>query len=198
MKNTPDRIMDVAQKMILHEGFHGVSVDRIIEAASVSKGTFFYHFKSKDSLAVLLLQRFLGEMGHYIEALIFEARTQAQAPDDILLYFLEHFPTKFYEHTGSHGCLLNAFAFQLAQEIPEVHEICAQALNGWTAQFTPMLDAALRHNEVSPSKAEALSLMMFCLMEGAVIRDRISETKELEQQYALFVDYLRLLMNKPR
>lgn len=196
MKNTPDRIMDVAQKMILREGFHGVSVDRIIEAAGVSKGTFFYHFKSKDSLAVTMLTRFMGEVGNHIESLMFESRTQAQEPDEIFLYFIEHFAQKFYENLGLDGCLLNAFAYQLAQEVPEIHEICSSTIRGWAQNFTPVIENALNHNEAPAEKAEGLAMMMFCLMEGAIIKDRIEPSDELHRQFSLFADYFRCIIKK--
>ncbi|VUD64852.1 putative HTH-type transcriptional regulator YxaF [Thalassocella blandensis] len=196
VKNTPEKIMDVAQKLILREGFHGVSVDKIIEQAGVSKGTFFYHFKSKDTLAVTLLKRFLGEVNTYIEALEYESRTQAQDPAGIFFYFLEHFPQKFYQYTGVDGCLLNAFAYQLAQEIPEIHEICLGAVKGWKQFFTPMIERALEQYDAPKAMAEDFASMMFCLMEGAVICDRIDPSDALIRQFAMFAEYFRLVTIK--
>lgn len=196
VKNTPEKIMDVAQKLILREGFHGVSVDKIIEQTGVSKGTFFYHFKSKDTLAVTLLQRFLGEVNNYIEALEYESRTKAQDPAGIFFYFLEHFPQRFQQYTGVDGCLLNAFAYQLAQEIPEIHDICLTALNGWREFFTPMIERALVQYDAPKEQAEDFANMMFCLMEGAVICDRISPNDTLTKQFTMFADYFRMVTIK--
>src|SRR5690606_20148494 len=148
-------------------------VDKIIERAGVSKGTFFYHFKSKDSLAVRLLQRFLEQQGEYIEGLMYEARVQKQEPADIFLYFIDLYPQRFYNNTGINGCLLNAFAYQLAQEIPEIHEICQKAVKGWIDFFTPVIERAMAQSDVPQERARDFASMLFCLMEGAVIADRI-------------------------
>ncbi len=197
MKSTPERIMDVAQTLILREGFHGVSVDSIIEETGVSKGTFFYHFKSKNALAVQLLRRFVEHQGSHIRALHERARAECEDPLSELLYFVKAFPGCFAEATrGSNGCLLNAFAYQLAQEIPEINDICQSALKGWNTYFTQLIEPALAQAKVAPEKAPELAKMMFCLMEGAVITNRIFSGDELATQFGLFSEYLQLLCEK--
>jgi TetR/AcrR family transcriptional repressor of nem operon len=44
---TRTAIMDAAQGLILQQGFAATSIDEIIERTGVTKGAFFYHFKSK-------------------------------------------------------------------------------------------------------------------------------------------------------
>lgn len=45
-----DHILETACKLFLTEGFHKVSVDRIVSAACVSKPTLYAHFKDKNDL----------------------------------------------------------------------------------------------------------------------------------------------------
>lgn len=47
---TKKRIYENAVELIAVRGFNNVSVDDIVEAAGVSKGTFYVHYKSKYSL----------------------------------------------------------------------------------------------------------------------------------------------------
>jgi AcrR family transcriptional regulator len=48
--------MDAAAKMIAERGYVGASVDSIVQAAGLSKGTFYWHFKSKEELFLALIE----------------------------------------------------------------------------------------------------------------------------------------------
>ncbi|MCG8100497.1 MAG: TetR/AcrR family transcriptional regulator, partial [Candidatus Thiodiazotropha taylori] len=58
---TRNKIMDVAQQMVLNVGLTGTSVDKVIDEAGVTKGTFFYHFKTKHDLAAALIERYADQ-----------------------------------------------------------------------------------------------------------------------------------------
>jgi hypothetical protein len=44
-----------ADSVILHEGFSGSSIDDIIDRASITRGSFIYHFDAKPGLAEALM-----------------------------------------------------------------------------------------------------------------------------------------------
>lgn len=43
-------LLQISYKMFLARGYENTSVDGIIEEAGIAKGTFYYHFKSKEQL----------------------------------------------------------------------------------------------------------------------------------------------------
>lgn len=47
---TSERIIDCALELFKQKGFDNVTVNDICNAANITKGTFYYHFKSKDDL----------------------------------------------------------------------------------------------------------------------------------------------------
>lgn len=55
---TRQRIFETARRLIMEHGFENVSVDSIVEAAGVAKGSFYVHFESKDALAVDLVNEY--------------------------------------------------------------------------------------------------------------------------------------------
>ena len=54
---TKEKILDMAQELILQKGFSGSSIDEIIEKSDITKGGFFYHFSGKNDLACSLMKR---------------------------------------------------------------------------------------------------------------------------------------------
>ena len=48
-------ILEAARHLASTEGPMGMTIDRVIEAAQISKGGFFYHFASKDEMVTALV-----------------------------------------------------------------------------------------------------------------------------------------------
>src|SRR5580692_12527778 len=51
------RILEVARSMIVHDGYHGLSMDRIAEALEYSKGTIYQHFSCKEDILMALVNQ---------------------------------------------------------------------------------------------------------------------------------------------
>lgn len=54
-----EELMDAAERLFLQKGIAATSVDDIVAAADVAKGTFYLHFDSKETLLLALQQRFV-------------------------------------------------------------------------------------------------------------------------------------------
>jgi AcrR family transcriptional regulator len=51
------RILELARSMIVQDGYHGLSMDRIAEALEYSKGTIYQHFSCKEEILVALVNQ---------------------------------------------------------------------------------------------------------------------------------------------
>ncbi|HWL23097.1 MAG TPA: TetR/AcrR family transcriptional regulator [Ureibacillus sp.] len=49
-QSVKERIIETALDLFQQKGYHGVTIDEIVEKANTSKGGFYHNFKSKDSL----------------------------------------------------------------------------------------------------------------------------------------------------
>ncbi len=52
-----ERILEVAHAMIVRDGYHGLSMDRIAEALEYSKGTIYQHFSCKEEILMALVNQ---------------------------------------------------------------------------------------------------------------------------------------------
>jgi AcrR family transcriptional regulator len=67
---TRQEILTAASKFFQERGFDETSVDDIAEAADVAKGTFYYHFKSKDDVLIGLSMIYLNKLSASIDQLL--------------------------------------------------------------------------------------------------------------------------------
>ena len=61
-EETKNKIYKSAEQLFSKYGFENVSVDSIVEIAGVSKGSFYVHFDSKDSLIVALISDYVNKL----------------------------------------------------------------------------------------------------------------------------------------
>lgn len=191
--NAQSRILEAAECLMLQEGFHSVSVDRIIASAGVSKGSFFYHFPTKDSLPAALLERFLNRQGGAMAELMAEAEA-IQDPLARACKVIEGLPPLFtHALQGAPGCVMAAFSYQLTQDFPELKNISRAAIDGWRRHFGELL-APLTQNRPALPNGEALAEHLLCCLQGASVLARIkgdpSALAEAAQQFNLYLTCL--------
>jgi len=57
-----EAILDAAQELIAEEGYHGLRMDAVAEAAELSKGTLYLYFGNKDALCAAVAIRLLDTL----------------------------------------------------------------------------------------------------------------------------------------
>ena len=57
MQDREQRILELARVMIVREGYHGLSMDRIAEEMEYSKGTIYQHFSCKEDILMALVNQ---------------------------------------------------------------------------------------------------------------------------------------------
>ncbi len=67
MERTRRGILQAAEDLFLAEGFLGVNMDRVAEAAAVSKQTVYAHFQSKEALFLAFVHALTGMAGDKLQ-----------------------------------------------------------------------------------------------------------------------------------
>lgn len=78
------RILDTADVLFYADGIRGVGVDRIIATASVTKATFYKHFRAKDNLILAYISGRHASVRANLETLIADAPDARTALDRIV------------------------------------------------------------------------------------------------------------------
>ena len=74
-KLTRDRIIDKADQLFYEQGFEHTSFAQLEEALGISRGNFYYHFKTKDELLEAVISYRLGRTSSMLESWEIEGAT---------------------------------------------------------------------------------------------------------------------------
>lgn len=168
--DTRSKILNTAQDLMLRDGYHGVTVDRIIADAGISKGSFFYHFASKDVLPAALLERFLAQQGEKIRQAFARAETLELEPLAKALYVVDAMVVIFSGEKEQPGCFMAAFSYQLIEEFPKLRDISRDALTGWGQTFGELFEPLCKADR---AMADELATHFMALLQGANVIARV-------------------------
>lgn len=90
-KPLKDRIIETSLRLFEKQGFHGVTVNRIVEECGTSKGGFYHNFKSKDELLYVIHDYFIT----YVLTKAKEAEDDYHTPIDKLCAITRSFVKVF-------------------------------------------------------------------------------------------------------
>jgi len=154
---------------MLSKGYPATSVDEVCEAAEVSKGSFYHHFKSKQELAMAVLGHHMDGAKEVLEAgLDLEGLQGARRA----IGYVKHVE-EGAEDLWCDGCLIGSFALEIAETNPElrakVSEIFIGLADHFEQVFTPL--CVERSASTAPSPRE-LAEQFIMVIEGGVVLSR--------------------------
>lgn len=93
-RETKNRIFQAAKEILKKEGYDALSIKNICEAAGVSNGSFYHHFKTKDDLLSYYIEEQPSVSADYPEV----PRNASEAKHAVILVYLNY--VKYCEELG--------------------------------------------------------------------------------------------------
>lgn len=69
-KDLSNKILEIGKNLLVHKGYHGMSMREISDALGVSKAALYYHFKDKEDFFLAILKIYLDEMSKTLDQLL--------------------------------------------------------------------------------------------------------------------------------
>lgn len=167
MAENRQKILHEAGKLFREKGFDAVSVAEIMQAAGLTHGGFYGHFKSKDDL---------------IDQALVHAMT---APDQTLpplASFVETYLSAQHRDERGQGCVIAGLSSEVLRQGPEARRAMAEGVQAqitrMEAQSAASGEAARRREAVASISALVGALILSRVTDGTPLSDEIlSETR---------------------
>ena len=189
-----ERILDAAHDLIYRNGFKGVSMDAIAEAAGVKKANLFHYYPTKDALGLAVFDYAIrGFQERWAEKL--------KADGDPVDMVDELFAgTK--SGMEQRGCCGGCFIGNLAQELSDSNEKFRQRFSDHFQSWQRLLSTYFARHQAAgtfgpgfdPQSAASAVLSLF---EGALLFAKATrQTSPLENGRQMATQYLAMLKAK--
>lgn len=189
--NSRTAILEASYSLMLAQGYAATSVDDICRQAGVSKGSFYHFFPTKQDCALAMIDHHMLEAEQTIQAGL---DLEGLDPSDAAIAYVEHIES-LSEVMFENGCLIGAFALELAETHPELREQVSTVFRGTTAEFekvlAPLCEASTQSD--TPTPRELAEQMMSVIEGGVVLSKAHNDRRYVSQSLRLFRKYLGTL-----
>jgi TetR/AcrR family transcriptional repressor of nem operon len=151
------RIVAVASNLFREKGFNGIGVADIMQAADLTHGGFYGHFKSKDDLAVEACQAAMAK-----SASVWTQRV-ADAPDRPLEALYKEYLAPRKRDDAGHGCCFAVLGADAARRGKPVRAAFAAGLTSLTdilMKFVPGASKAARRRKAFAAMSQLVGAMV--------------------------------------
>lgn len=192
---TRNKILNASRALVLENGYAGTTVDMILDKTGITKGAFFYHFKSKTDLAVALINDYAkndrAEMEH--------AKHEVEAVKDPLEQLLR-FVQFFIDMPPAppdvpNGCLYASYSYEANHFNPEIRTTIKESILLWRETFTLLLQNTLaKYKPNIAVDTKTLADQFTVIFEGGFVISKILDNESvITEQLQHLKNYFELL-----
>jgi len=166
INDTKTEILDVALDLIQRQSLSGVSFQALADLIGIKKGSMYYHFPSKDDLAIAVITRAGDELKAAFESGLHKS------PLDRLRYFFKIYKTHI--GAGKSICPGAAFVGEWDQLSPSVQDGVTRLLTIQANGVEAIIKDGIDENTfvTHGNSAKQLALWVVSSIQGALLTSR--------------------------
>lgn len=168
---TREKILDSAAEIIHRKGFGATSINDLLGATGLKKGSLYFHFSSKDDIGLAILEKARAEFLVFLDTALSGA-----TPGERLDNFLDKV-MKTHKRTGFvGGCIFGNTALEMGDTESGFAGFIEKVFGEWLERLRTVVAAAQDSGEVaSDLSADVLAGHMVAAIEGGIMLARLKK-----------------------
>ena len=176
---THRQILDTGYKLIVSKGFSNVGLSKILKAAGVPKGSFYYYFASKEQFGEELIKNYFREYLADLDEL-FQAGDRS-AYERLLDYWQRWITTQ------SDACIeQKCLVVKLSAEVADLSEPMRLALLNGSSQvierIAECIEAGIRDGSIATMDALPTAELLYNMWLGASLMSKLHRSADALQR----------------
>ena len=180
------KLLDASLDVIRAKGYSATRIEDVCEAAGLTKGSFFHHFKSKEDLALAAADHFAAMADAGFAAAPYQ---HVADPLDRLLGYVDFRIAMLQGALPDYTCLFGTMVQEVYDTHPAIRAACDTHMSAHSADVARIVaEAKRRYAPEAPWTADGLSLLIQATIQGAFI---LAKAKQGPQVAAECLRHLR-------
>ncbi len=185
-----DYLLEKGMGILWCKGYNGTSVNDIVKAAGIPKGSFYFYFDSKEDFAVKAIEVYFGQQFTPAREILLNTNV---SPKQRLLDFYGYRTKMLKEELNCKmGCLASNLGSEMAEHSERIRTIIVEKEKMIHAQITSVIQEAQDCGEIDSSSNPADIVAFFeDAGKGAMI-----SMKEMQSSYPIdnFMNMIKVML----
>ncbi|WP_237274431.1 TetR/AcrR family transcriptional regulator [Tenacibaculum ovolyticum] len=182
---TIDNILEIGTDLILKNGYNNVGLNKILEAADIPKGSFYYYFKNKEDFGIQVIKYYSENSLIFLRSYLTDS---SKNPKERLLIFFSDMQNIYTDKDYREGCLLGNCSLELSDVSDAFSSSVAAELDKWQDCFIQCIQEGQNLGVIKNKESAAvLSDFVLTAWEGALLRMKSSKNSN---SITNFINYL--------
>lgn len=161
--NTKQIIIDSTLELIATRDVNEISLADIASAANITKGTLFYHYKSKDLIFIDITYEYLRGLASRFEEWVNNAQKDTSLPR--MAKYIVDFGARFDQRSKVHIYLVN-------KALSDSQHLCELFRNTYI-EWRDSIKKYVTERIDDPEKAEDFANLLLIIVDGLIVQDLI-------------------------
>lgn len=167
---TRERIKQASLGLFHQKGYKNTTISHVLEDSGIKKGTFYFHYPSKEKLAVEVLNRAITTYNEAIDSAVMH-----ESPSEQILDMIAAIVNYHLEDNTTKGCIFGNMALEMGKNGTEVADFVEKVFEKWIARFEGIIIQAVEQKEIElKESAQAFARTILALIQGGLLLSKIS------------------------
>lgn len=161
------KLLDAAIRVVRTKGYSATRIEDVCAEAGVTKGSFFYHFKSKDDLALAAVEHWKSSAGELFANAPYHL---AADPLDRVLAYVDFRKTILTGELREFTCFAGTLVQETYATNAQLRAACESSICGHAKTLEADFEAAMqKYGVIDEVTAASLARHTQCVIQGAFI-----------------------------
>lgn len=170
-ESTREKILVSARELFNTKGFSATTINDLVQATGMQKGSLYFHFAGKDDIARAVLSEATREFMDFLSA--------ALAGDNPGASLEQFFRCALEKHLASGfvgGCLFGNTALEMSDSDPDFAAAIAKVFDQWSDKVAIVVAGAQQSGQIRTDiSSEALANHIIATIEGGIMMSRLKK-----------------------
>lgn len=170
-KLTREKILEVARELFNSKGFNATTINDLVAATGMQKGSLYFHFAGKDAIAREVLSEATAEFMVFLTKVLGGENPGASIDTFFQCALEKHLGTGFVG-----GCIFGNTALEMSDSDSEFAGVIDTVFDEWIKRVEVVVAAAQKSGQIRTDiSSEALAKHIIATMEGGIMMSRLKK-----------------------
>lgn len=181
-EDTRQRLIRCGVELLSKQGLHKTGIEEVLKKTSVTKGSFYHYFESKQDFAARVIDSYEEFAKRKLDR---SFGNTDLSPLDRFKCFIDISKTGMAKYDFQHGCLVGNLSQELGEEDDFIAKRIKELVKSWEASTTTALEEAVKLGEIpANSNVPMLSKFFWIGWEGAILWSKLERSSSPIDSFA--------------